>query len=67
MWTMGDRWAMIMEHLFPDGFLHKLREQYITPHLNCLTKLYVKISIDEYPGDQLIDHKNQSYTFTEAY
>ncbi|KAI3851920.1 hypothetical protein MKW98_019919 [Papaver atlanticum] len=82
MWAMGDSWAMlgtsvgsllfiiipmIIEYLFPHGFLHKLREQYITPHINRFTKLYVQISIDEYPDDQLIDQKNQAYTFTEAY
>ncbi|KAI3853816.1 hypothetical protein MKX03_000921 [Papaver bracteatum] len=49
MWATGDSWAMlgtsvgsllfiivpmIIEYLFPDGFLRKLREQYITPHIN---------------------------------
>ncbi|XP_026431418.1 AAA-ATPase At3g28540-like [Papaver somniferum] len=57
----------VTDNFFPHGYLHELKEQYITPHFNRLTKHYAKISIDEYPADQLIDQKNQSYTYTEAY
>ncbi|MCL7038091.1 hypothetical protein MKW94_008333 [Papaver nudicaule] len=78
MRKMGDHWAAIgtslgsimvlykmIEHFFPYGFLHTHVEKYTQRILRC-TNLYVQISIDEYTGE-LIDQKNQSYTFTEAY
>ncbi|MCL7031820.1 hypothetical protein MKW94_021896 [Papaver nudicaule] len=78
MWRMGDHWAAIgtslgslmflytmIERFFPYGFLHKYIEQYVQRILR-FTNLYVQISIEEYSGE-LIDQKNQSYTYTEAY
>ncbi|KAI3950159.1 hypothetical protein MKW92_044473 [Papaver armeniacum] len=82
MWAIMRDWAIlgtsfgsiivllftfVMDNFFPHGLLHEIKDQYITPHFNRLTKRYAKISIDEYPADQLIDQKNQSYTYTEAY
>ncbi|MCL7024244.1 hypothetical protein MKW94_014310 [Papaver nudicaule] len=79
MWNMGDNWTTIgtslgsimfvitlIERLFPYGFLHKLIEKYITPRILRFINLYVQISIDEHSGE-LIDQKNQSYTYAEAY
>ncbi|KAI3961284.1 hypothetical protein MKX01_006998 [Papaver californicum] len=78
MWGMGESWTAVgtslgsimflytlIERFFPYGFLHKYVEKYFQRILR-FTNLHVQISIDEFSGE-LVDQKNQSYTYTEAY
>lgn len=80
MWGMGDSnyWTAIgtslgslmffytlIERFFPHGFVHQYVEKYWKRMLR-FTNRYIQITIDEYSGE-LVDQKNQSYTFADAY
>ncbi|MCL7025456.1 hypothetical protein MKW94_025180 [Papaver nudicaule] len=78
LWSMGDHWTTIgtclgsimflytmIERYSPHGLLHKHVDKYMQRILR-FTNPSVQISIDEYSG-HVMDQKNQSYTYTEAY
>ncbi|KAI3896995.1 hypothetical protein MKX03_015819 [Papaver bracteatum] len=78
MWGMGESWTAVgtslgslmflytlIERFFPHGFVRQYVDKYIQLVVRFFNR-HIQISIDEYSGE-LVDQKDQSYTFSDAY